>query len=91
MAKWGKGQSGNPGGRAKEFGHVKELAKQFTEMAINTLAEIARDTGAKETARVAASEALLNRAWGRPEQAIELGGKDGEKLIPQLIINVSKE
>jgi len=85
-----KGKSGNPAGRQKETGHVRELARKYTEIAIQALAEIVQSAD-KDSARVAAAEALLNRAWGRPEQAIELGGKDGEKLIPQLIINVSKE
>lgn len=67
---WKKGQSGNPSGRPKVVEHVRDLAREHTEIAIRTLAEIcvAGDRGA---ARVAAAEALLNRGWGRPMQPVE--------------------
>lgn len=69
---WTKGQSGNPGGRPKEIGHVRELARQHTEEAIRTLAAIMTDKGAKETARVAAAEALLDRGWGKAPQEMKI-------------------
>ncbi len=56
-----KGQSGNPGGRPKEVGHVRELARQHTEEAIETLVSIMRDDGQPGRSRAAAAEALLNR------------------------------
>ena len=57
------GQSGNPGGRPKEIGHVKELAREHTVAAVKTLAEIMGNTGEPAAARARAAEALLNRAW----------------------------
>lgn len=74
---WKPGQSGNPGGRPKEVAHVKELARQHTELAIRTLVEIAA-RGQPDRARVAAAEALLDRAWGRPEQAVTVQGEVSE-------------
>ena len=62
-----KGESGNPGGRPKVVGHVKELAKQYTEEAIRTLAEVMGNAEAPPAARVKASECLLDRAWGKAE------------------------
>ena len=62
-----KGQSGNPSGRPKEVGHVKELAKQYTDAAIKTLASIMSNDEAPPAARVKASECLLDRAWGKAE------------------------
>lgn len=62
-----KGQVLNPGGRPKEVAHVKELARQWTEDAIRTLAEIMGDGSAPHSARVKASESLLDRAWGKAE------------------------
>lgn len=62
-----KGQVLNPGGRPKEVAHVKELARAWTEEAIRTLAEIMGDSTAPHSARVKASESLLDRAWGKAE------------------------
>jgi hypothetical protein len=64
-----KGQSGNPGGRPKGHGDLRELARQHTEDAIATLVAICRN-GENESARVAAANALLDRAWGKPPVAI---------------------
>lgn len=84
-----KGQSGNPTGRPAVIKHVRELARQHTESAIRTLAQIC-EHGEKEQARVAAAEALLNRAWGRPEQAVQLEDKDGNAIIPVINVTISK-
>jgi len=54
--------------RPKALHSVQELAQQYTEQAIETLAEIMRDKDAPATARLAAAEALLNRGWGKPIQ-----------------------
>lgn len=43
MAKFQKGQSGNPGGRPKALREVEELARQETAPAMQTLATIHRD------------------------------------------------
>jgi hypothetical protein len=86
---WPKGKSGNPGGRPKAVAAVRELARQWTEVAIRTLADVCQH-GEKEAARVAAAEALLNRAWGRPEQAVQLEGPNGEQIIPVIQITVKK-
>src|SRR5215469_2472053 len=60
-----KGRSGNPGGRPKGHGDLRELARQHTEDALATLVEICRN-GENEGARVAAANALLDRGWGKP-------------------------
>jgi len=60
-----KGRSGNPGGRPKGDGEIRELARQHTVLALRTLSEIA-DHGENESARVAAANALLDRGWGKP-------------------------
>lgn len=68
-----KGKSGNPGGKEKVLGLVKTLARQQTEPAIRALVEV-MTTSEKGSERVSAAEALLNRAWGRPEQEVEVKG-----------------
>lgn len=66
-----KGQSGNPGGRAKEYRDVVSLARQATQAAVYTLMEIMRDPEKKESARVRAAEILLDRAWGKAPQVVD--------------------
>lgn len=65
-----KGQSGNPGGRPKALMEVVELARKETAASLKALAEIRSDAAAPPAARVAAAQALLDRAWGKPSQAI---------------------
>ena len=74
---WKKGVSGNPGGRPGVPKHVRELAKQHTEMSIYALAKIVGDETEKVSGRVRAAEVLLNRAWGRPPEALEITGAGG--------------
>lgn len=84
---WVKGQSGNPGGRPKQDGRVRELAQQQTELAINTLVEICENKKNGASARCAAAQALLDRGWGRPAQAIIGGGEDDPPIaLAEIVI-----
>jgi hypothetical protein len=74
-----KGQSGNPGGRPKALVEVVELARKETEASIRALAEIRSDPASPPAARVAAATALLDRAWGKPTQAVDMTSK-GERV-----------
>lgn len=82
MAKFVKGQSGNPSGKPKQDNEVKRLAKEYTIEAVERLAEWMR--GSNPKASVSAAVALLDRGWGKPAQAIT--GPDGEKLIEAINI-----
>jgi len=66
---WVKGQTGNAGGRPKELPDVRALARSRGKDAIDALYEIMRDEKAPPAARIAASVALLDRGYGRPEQS----------------------
>jgi hypothetical protein len=84
--RWTKGMpSPNPAGRPKmpkTVKEVKELAKEFTPMALKTLAAVCGNPKAPPAARVAASEALLSRAWGKPAGDFE---GLGEALTIQIV------
>lgn len=77
---WKPGQSGNPSGRPKLLEQVRDLARTHTEDAIKTLADLMNDPTERGVVRVAAAEALLDRAWGRPTQAVEASGPGGGPL-----------
>jgi hypothetical protein len=66
------GQSGNPGGRPKGWAEVNALARQHTAAAIEALV---KSLGDRRT-RVQAAQALLDRGWGKPMQAVELATRD---------------
>jgi hypothetical protein len=68
--KWQPGTSGNPSGRPRGYGDLRELARTHTEEAVNVLVHVMRDVGAAPTARTSAASSLLDRGWGRPEQTI---------------------
>ena len=71
-----KGQSGNPGGRAKvklpDGRTLTDLAREHTAEAVETLVSIMRDQKAPAAARVASSTQILNRGWGQAPQTIAL-------------------
>ena len=71
MARFQKGQSGNPGGRPKIVGEVQELARQHSPEAIDTLLEIMRNKKAPAAARALASNSILDRGYGKPPQSLE--------------------
>ena len=72
-----KGASGNPGGRPAQLAGLRELAAQHTEAAIAALVRALDDPKTS----VAAAVALLDRVWGKPQQAIELSQPDHAKQV----------
>jgi len=76
------GQSGNPSGRPRGDARVKELARQYTDMAVQALVK-ALDN---EKTCVAAATALLDRGYGKPAQ--EITGPDGVGLFDAITINL---
>ena len=70
MTKFMKGQSGNPAGRPREIGDLREMARKRTEQALETLTEVMLDKAAPPSARVTAANSILDRGFGRPSQEI---------------------
>lgn len=52
---------------------IGEIAKEYTEEAIATLAGIMRDVGQSGPARVSAADKLLERGWGKAIAQVEVG------------------
>jgi hypothetical protein len=65
------GQSGNLNGRPKAVPKIQFLAQGYSEAAIATLVGIMSDRKAPPAARVAASNAILDRGHGKPPQTID--------------------
>lgn len=53
---------------------LAEMAKDHAEAALKTLADIAASKEAPDGARVSAASAILDRAYGRPAQAVSIDG-----------------
>jgi hypothetical protein len=66
------------GGRSTTLADVQKLAREKSGGAIETLAAIHADAKAPAAVRVAAANAILDRAFGKP-QAVT--GEDGEGPI----------
>ncbi|MEM7730675.1 MAG: hypothetical protein AAF311_15645 [Pseudomonadota bacterium] len=82
----GKHGGARPGaGRRK--GHVtaakrelRDMAKEHAQSALQTLVSIAQSNHEPAAARVSAANAILDRGYGKPPQALEHTGKDGGPL-----------
>lgn len=84
MAKFQKGQSGNPGGRPKDDNELKKLCKAATKESYSRIAEIAQ-SAEDEGVRLKANTWILEYGWGRAKEQIELSGEDGGPAILQIV------
>lgn len=81
---WVKGSSGNPSGSSilskaravRKNETISQLAKHFTEDSLLVLHKIAMSDDAPAASRVSAANALLDRAWGKPAQTLEVSTKE---------------
>jgi hypothetical protein len=74
---WGPGQSGNPGGRPEIAAEVRDLAREHGSNAIARL--VALMDSQNQTVALRAAEAVLDRGYGRPLQAMKLTEDPPEK------------
>lgn len=83
-----KGQSGNPGGRAKvtmaDGKTLTDLAREHTPKAVQALVDVLEGTETSDAARVSAATALLDRGWGRPRQDLGVEMKSDEGIAALL-------
>ena len=78
-----KGVSGNSGGRPaqgpdrrKIEADARLLARSHGVEAVETLVAIMNDPSASHMARIIAANAILDRGWGRPPQALQVYDDD---------------
>ena len=74
---WSPGQSGNPGGRPKVAAEVRDLAREYAGKAIKRLVGLMDSKNQPVALR--AAEAVLDRGYGRPLQAMKLPEDPQEK------------
>ncbi len=82
---WKPGQSGNPGGRPKLNKEVTELALKEATDAFMRIVEISIG-GEDDRVRLQANQYIVDRAVGKPAQAINLGDHEGGGLKINVII-----
>lgn len=71
----GAGRKPGKVGEAKRA--LAEMAQEHAEAAMRTLASIHADPETPAAARVSAATAILDRAYGRPPQSLDLTSSDG--------------
>lgn len=81
---WVKGQSGNPSGKPKTHPLIKEMFSKRVEAAIAAIDECLA-SGEPEL-MLKAANMILDRALGKPAQAIEHSGRDGLPLAAAINI-----
>jgi len=67
-----KGQSGNPGGVPKSGTKLRDAASEKSLDTLNTLVSIMEDEAASNKDRAYAANCVLDRAFGRPKQQVEV-------------------
>jgi len=65
-----KGQSGNPNGRPKKVQTVAQLAEENSEKALRKLIKLMDSD--KDQVALAAAQAVLDRAMGKPKQSMDV-------------------
>ena len=74
----------------EQKGTLGELARQYTDIAMATLARVAAKSD-NDSAAVAAANSILDRAYGRPRQAIEHTGANGGPIAITDLSNLTDD
>ena len=74
-----KGNSG--GGRPAMPDDLKKSFKEASPKALETLKRVLDDPGAKDSDKIRAAEIILDRAYGKPTQSVDLDAHS----IPQVV------
>lgn len=72
---------------------IRDIARQYTDEAIEALVTVMRDVDAPSAAVIGAANSILDRAYGKPSQMVEGAGENGEhivSLITRRVIDASQ-
>ena len=78
--------SGNPGGRSRETGWMRESYREPGEEAVQILASIMMDENEPAKNRIPAARELLDRGYGPPVQTVK-GEEGAPPVVWQFNIN----
>lgn len=70
-------QKGTPN---KATADIREAAQQYSAQALEVLVNVAT-TGESEAAKVAAANAILDRAHGKPKQSVDVDATVAKRII----------
>ena len=73
----------------RDFEMLSSSRASIHQQQLRLLSSIMNSEKSPPAAVVAASTALLDRAWGKPMQSNEHAGKDGAPLIPTLSVTLT--
>ena len=83
--KTGKFAAGNTGGgRPKTPEEFKQLARENSLAALQKVIAIMHNDEAKLNDQLKAAEMVMDRAWGKPIQGMEVSGPEGNALTIKL-------
>lgn len=87
------GAGRKPGRVSKIKRDLAEMAKDYGDGALSTLAQIMADTQQPASARVSAANALLDRGYGKPVQGVHVSDPSGGpvKLITRVIVDPAQD
>lgn len=74
---WVKGQSGNPGGRPRGCGEMRERLAPYADDVVAALIELTKCS--ELHVRFAAIREVLNRLYGKPSEATPGDGEDQQQ------------
>ena len=83
-----KGQSGNPGGRAK--GLPAAYRNREGRKSVDFLVQIRNDPKVDDRDRITAAKIILGYTYGQPAQSVEIGGADGAPVSVSIVIEGPK-
>jgi hypothetical protein len=68
----------------KAVTEIRSLARSHSRTALNVLVGVMRSNEATPAARVAAANAILDRGWGKPMQALQSGNGGALEMIHRI-------